>query len=350
VKIRRVNHNIVDAAELPHVVALGPNLFAAVFRLMKLVPARFVLDRAASSGVLAKGGTVIETTSGTFGLALATLCALRGYRLILVSDPAIDASLQRRLEDLGAQVEIVRQPAPVGGLQRSRLDRMEAIRRDNPGSFWPSQYDNPHNAGAYAPVAELLAETLGHVDCLVGTVGSGGSMCGTSMYLRMVFPQLRVIGVDTFHSVLFGQPDGKRVLRGLGNSLMPRNLDHTAFDEIHWVSESEAFLATRILHRTAALFMGPTSGAAYLVASWYARRCPHQKVVTLLPDEGFRYQDTVYDDSWIRVGGYVLDRLPHSPQAVERPAQAQQSWSTFLWNRRTYEQILGKSFDLSAAA
>lgn len=317
---------------------------------MKLVPARFVLDRAAAGGFLTPGGTVIETTSGTFGLALAMICALRGYRLILVSDPAIAPPLRRRLEDLGSQVEIVRQPAPVGGLQRARLDRMEAIRRENPGSFWPSQYDNPHNGGSYAPVAELLAETLGQIDCLVGTVGSGGSVCGTSGYLRTVFPALRVVGVDTFHSVLFGQSDGKRVLRGLGNSLMPSNVDHAAFDEIHWVSAAEAFLATRILHRTRALFMGPTSGAAFLVANWFAQQHPDRKIVVLMPDEGFRYQDTVYDDAWLQAKGLALNGLPSAPRLVDHPAAAQESWSRFPWNRRTYEQVLGTPFQPSAAA
>lgn len=80
---------------------------------------------------------------------------------------------------------------------------------------------------------------------------------------------------------------------------MPPNLDRTTFDGVHWVSDREAFAATRALHRRHALFMGPTSGAAWLVARWWARRNPDARVVVLLPDEGHRYQDTVYDDAWL---------------------------------------------------
>src|SRR5262245_61735264 len=123
-RIRQVTPTIIDAVELPKLVRLEQNLYSAAFFLMKLLPARFILEQARDAGRLQPGSTIIETTSGTFGLALAILCNQYGYRLILVSDPAIDIHLQRRLEELGARVEIVREPAPVGGFQRARLDRM----------------------------------------------------------------------------------------------------------------------------------------------------------------------------------------------------------------------------------
>lgn len=252
----KIAPTIVESVVLPRLVRLGENLYGASFFLMKLAPARFILDRARNEGLLEPGQVVIETTSGTFGLALAMLCNLRGYRLILVSDPAIDPALRRRLEDLGARVEIVREPASVGGFQRSRLDRMAALQAEHPGHFCPSQYSNPHNPRSYAPFAELLAETIGRVDCLVGTVGSGGSMCGTTSYLRLLSPDSQAIAVDTRGSVLFGQADEKRLLRGLGNSLMPENLCHSTFDEVHWVSAAEGFAATRALHRRHSLNVG----------------------------------------------------------------------------------------------
>jgi cysteine synthase A len=287
---------------------------------------------------------IVETTSGTFGLALAMLCNQQGYRLILVSDPAIDESFQRRLEGLGASVEIVREPAPVGGFQRARLDRLAEFRLAYPDHFWPSQYDNDDNPGGYAALTDFLVEMLGPIDCLVGTVGSGGSMCGTSRYLRLLYPHLYVIGVDTLGSVLFGQPDRKRLLRGLGNSLMPKNVDHTAFDEVHWVSAAEGFLATRELYRRHALYMGPTSGTAYLVARWWAQQHPDASVVVLLPDEGYRYQETVYNDAWLRANNCWLGLLPAAPRQVAHPHEAGPGWSRFAWGRRSYEQILGAPF------
>jgi cysteine synthase len=341
---RRIDGSVVDAIELPRIIRLGENLYAAAFRLMKLCPARFILDRARDEGLLRPGSTIIETTSGTFGLALAMLAALRGYRLIMVSDPAMDDALCRRIRDLGARVEIVREPAAVGGFQGSRLARMAELQAEYPDHFWPSQYDNPHNPGGYACVAELLAETLGHVDCLVGTVGSGGSVCGTSRFLRLVSPDLHTVGVDTPGSVLFGQKDRKRLLRGLGNSLMPRNLDHACFDEVHWVTAGDAFRATRELHRDHALFMGATSGAAFHAARWWGRANPGRTVVAVLPDEGYRYQDTVYNDMWLHQQGLLHHRSAAEPELVQHPRDGGDGWTRMLWGRRSYEEVMGGPF------
>ena len=340
----KIAPTVVESTVLPRMVRLEDNLYGAAFFLMKLAPARFILDRARDEGLLSEGQVVIETTSGTFGLALAMLCNLRRYRLILVSDPAVDPAFCRRLEDLGARVEICAKPAPIGGYQRARLDRMAELQGEYPDHFCPSQYSNPHNPGAYAPFAELLAETIGRVDYLVGTVGSGGSMCGTTSYLRLLLPDLKAIGVDSRGSVLFGQPDEKRLLRGLGNSLMPPNLDHTIFDDVHWVTAAEGFAATRALHRRHSLFVGPTSGAAYMVARWLAERHPRANVVTIFPDEGHRYQDTVYNDQWLLANDVYLSHPPTAPRLIENPLEADKSWCYMNWNRQTYEEVMGAAF------
>jgi cysteine synthase len=326
---------ITRALELPRIVHLGPNLYGAAFSLMKLLPARHILDRAREDGLLEPGTVVIESTSGTFGLALAMECRLRGRPLVLVSDPAVDPALRRRMRDLGAAVDIVAEPAAVGGYQRARLDRLAELRSRHPRHFLPAQYSNPDNPGAYALLADELAATLGWVDVLVGPVGSGGSMCGTAAGLRdLLGSHVSAVAVDTPGSVLFGQNDAPRRIRGLGNSLMPPNLDHAAFDEVHWVSDREGFAATRMLHRRHALYMGPTSGAAWMVAQWKARLEPDARVVVLLPDEGYRYQDTVYDDGWLRRQGLRLRRLPSRPVEVDKPAEGGPEWSWLRWNRR----------------
>ena len=337
-----INANVVDAIALPRIVWLRPNLIGLSFTLMKLLPARFIIRRALEEGELQPGGLIAETTSGTFGLALAMVARLGGHPLTLVSDPAIDAPLQRRLEDLGATVHIVAQPGPTGGYQQARLEVLERVLASNPGSFCPRQYSNPHNPGSYAPCAEQLVHAAGAVDCLVGTVGSGGSVCGISSYLRLLFPELTVVGVDTHRSVIFGQSDagGGRKLRGLGNSLMPQNVDHTAFDLVHWVGAAEAFRATRQLHREHALFAGPTSGAAYLVADWWARENPDSLTVVVFPDEGYRYQDTVYDDAWLEAQGLRLDVLPREPVEWDHPHDGDDPWSFHRWGRRTFAEVM----------
>ena len=341
---------ITRALELPRIVHLGPNLFGAAFSLMKLLPARHILDQAREEGLLDPGTVVIESTSGTFGLALAMECRLRGHPLVLVSDPAVDPRLRRRLRDLGAAVDIVAEPAAEGGYQQARLDRLAELRSRHTRHFLPAQYSNPDNPGAYGLLAELLTAALGRVDFLVGPVGSGGSMCGTAAALRATSPGLAAVAVDTPGSVLFGQRDAPRRIRGLGNSLMPPNLDHSTFDEVHWVSDREGFAATRALHRRHALYMGPTSGAAWMVASWKARTEPDARVVVLLPDEGHRYQDTVYDDAWLRRQGLRLRRLPSRPVEVDRPADGGPEWSWLRWNRRRLEMVVPSGHPRGAAA
>jgi cysteine synthase len=328
--------DVVETQRIPTLIRLAPNLYALAYRLMKMVPARYILRRAEESNRLDRDTVVVETTSGTFGLALAMQCAIDGRPLILVSDPVIDERLRRQLEDLGAAVEIVRHQAPVGGYQATRLAKLAEIQTALPNTFCPRQYSNPDNPASYAMIAELLTHRLGQVDCLIGPVGSGGSMCGTTRYLRQSNPDLVSIAIDAHRSVLFGQPDGHRALRGLGNSLRPDNLDHTQFDEVHWVTAAGVFHATRRLHRTHALFMGPTSGASYLVGSWWAGHHPGALTVIVLPDEGHRYNDTVYDDAWLATHG----REPRpSPRTVSEPREADESWCRLSWRRRSLADV-----------
>ncbi|WP_203833135.1 cysteine synthase family protein [Actinoplanes regularis] len=337
-----VASDVVEAACLPRLIRLAPNLVGAAFDVMKMLPAAHMVDEAIREGRIGPGTTVIDTTSGTFGLGLAMVCALRGLRLHLVSDPAVEGFLAQRLMDLGAELTVVREPAADGGFQAARLAVVEQLCARYPDHFVPSQYGNVNNPLAYAAVAEQIAQVVGDVAYLVGPVGSGGSMCGTARALRSVFPSLRAVGVDTHHSRLFGQQDGPRLLRGLGNSLLPSNLDHTVFDEVHWVDASPAYAATRALHRQHALYMGPTSGAAYLVAKHLARR-REGTVVTLLPDAGHRYEATVYDNTWLAGVCPDLrldDRLPTDPEMVTAVPMRGEGWQAMAWERRSLHDVL----------
>ncbi len=343
---REIITKTTEAILLPPIQHLSSNLYAAVFELMKLLPAKHIFDQAEKEGVLSKGAKVIESSSGVFGLALAILCAERKYKLTLVSDPVIDKPLKYRLQDLGADVIIVERREEKGGYQQSRLNKVYEYLEQNPDAFWPRQYDNKHNPDGYAPLAELLAKTLGKIDFLVASVGSGGSSVGTSKYLRAVFPDLRTIAVDSINSVIFGRPDRKRYLRGLGNSLMPKNADHQIYDEVHWVTAAEAFLATRLLHRRHQLYMGPTSGAVYMVADWLAKKYRDAKIVGIFADTGHRYELTVYSDDWLAENGLYLETLPSEPKEVISPSDAGPEWSRIAWNRRDYVDVMKRPFEL----
>ncbi|GIG71592.1 cysteine synthase family protein [Phytomonospora endophytica] len=331
-----------EAYQLPRLIKLGPNLYGIAFTLMKMIPARYILNKAQRDGLLGPGTVIAETTSGTFGLALAMQGVHLDRRVILVSDPVIDARLYQRLTDLGASVERVPESSArkAGGYQVARLNRLAEIKNEHESVFCPEQYSNPDNPRSYSRVSELLVETFGQVDCIVGPVGSGGSMSGTVSYLRTVQPECRAIAVDTHASVLFGQPDGPRELRGLGMSVMPTNLDHTVFDSVHWCQATAAYTATRQLHQRHALFMGPTSGSAYMVARWWAQANPDALTVAMLPDEGYRYQHTVYDDEWLSAQGHHEGRLPTEPVLVDRPDQTAGPWTTYEWARRSYTDVM----------
>lgn len=321
-------------------IPLETNLSAAFFPFMKIFPAEFCVRRAMEDGVINSQSAVLETSSGTMALGLAIVCRLYGLRLTIVSDYACNGYLLRRLEDLGARVQVIPTPAAEGGYQQARLDRLEEIRAENVDHWWMNQYANPAHPGSYGSFAAQLVEAIGQIDCLVGTVGSGSSVCGTASFLRELFPEMTTVGVDTFGSVLFGQPDQPRRLRGMGNSIMPANLDHSAFDEIHWVSAAEAYRATRTLHRQTTLFCGGTSGAAWLVARHWARQHPRAKVVCIFPDDGYRYQDTIYNDAYLRQENLWLADLPHMPHVVEHPLDAISQWSCMDWGRRSYAEVL----------
>ncbi|MFE9657881.1 cysteine synthase family protein [Micromonospora sp. NPDC006431] len=345
-RIRKPFTDVVDSAVLPRLIHLSGDLYAAAFQLMKLLPAQFVLQRALEQGQLTERSTVIETTSGTYGLGLAMVCRRLGLPLILVGDTAIDSHLRRRLEALGARVSIVSgQAARTGGIQQARLDRVKRIRARHRSPFTPGQYDNTMHANAYGRVAELITESFPQVDALICPVGSGSSSTGIAGFLRLLWPDLVLIGVDTPGSVLFGAPNGRRRLRGLGNGLLPKVLDHSLFDEVHWVPAGDAFAMTRRLHADHTLFMGPTSGAAYQVGQWWRRHNPGGTVLAVMPDEGHRYQRTVFHDAWLRREGLAGVEAPREPTEIAHPGDLEDRWSRYAWGRRTRDEVV----DLRAA-
>lgn len=330
-----------DAMVVPDLIRIETGLVAAAFRLMKLVPAKHVVEQAWRDGRLDPEAGVVETSSGTYALGLALVCSELGIPFHIVSDPVIDPLLRRRLEALGGTVDLVTADASSGSVQIARLNALRAFRDRNPRAFWPRQYDDPANRDSYVPFADHLLDQVGDDFILVGSVGSGSSTCGTISRLRVVNPRIELVGVDTFGSVLFGLPNGKRVLRGLGNSLHPANLLHRCFDEVHWVSASDAFHHARKLYCRHGLFMGPTSGATYQVASWIAGQHPGRTVVFIAADEGYRYQETVYDEAWLRSEKLDMEqRCIGHPLTVSEPGEAREPWTRIRWRRRSYEDVV----------
>ena len=333
--------DIISAHAPLKVVSLRPKNLAAIdFRIMKVFPAFNIIDTGIRNGDIGPNTTVVETSSGTMALGLAIICMHVGLKLHIFGDLAIEPPLKRTLEDLGAKVHVVEATASDANVQLLRKEALLHFIKST-GATWSRQYDNLGNRLSYARPAEEVIRRLGKIDIMVATVGSGGSSCGLAHYCRAFFPEMKLVGIDTFGSVLFGQPATRRDLRGLGNSILPGNLSHEAFDEVHWLGANEAYQAAHRLHRETSLRRGPTSGAAYLVAKWYAEHFPQSKVLALFPDDSNRYEHNVYDPTWMVQNGYRAELAATEPVLVDHPLRAQSGWCRFDWSRRSLADVMG---------
>ncbi|KZS60533.1 PLP-dependent cysteine synthase family protein [Mycobacterium ostraviense] len=296
---------------------------------MKDRPALHMVERARTRGDLRPGARIIESTSGSLGLGLALAGMVYKHPVTVVTDPGMEPIVQNMLTAYGAHVELVTEPHPVGGWQQARKDRIAELLTADPDAWCPNQYNNPDNVDAYRPLAlELLAQ-LGHIDVLVCSVGTGGHSAGVARVLRQANPNLKLIGVDTVGSTIFGQPAATRLMRGLGSSIYPRNVDYPAFDEVHWVAPAEAVWACRALAATHHTSGGWSVGAVALVAGWAARSMsPHATIAAVFPDGPQRYFDSIYSDDYCRRHN-LLDHLPpDEPAVIAHPGDTVvQSWT-----------------------
>lgn len=326
---------VLDVVQQPRVLRLGDRLHAVTFDLLKLVAARHMLRVACAQGQVRSGTRILESTSGTMGLALALACREIELPLLVVGDNgSFDHALRARLHALGAETEIVTGPFGDGGPQAARIARLQERMAANRDSFWTRQYENPEAREAYRLLVPRLAASLPRVDVLVAPVGTGASACGLIAGLRAADPSVRLVAVDTHGSVLFGQRDAPRHLRGLGNSIVPKNLLHELIDEVHWVAADEGALATRKLFHDYGIDAGPSSGAAFLVASWIARTEPAATVAFSCADTGERYRSTLLDEVWLREREIYSTELPLEPGLVNHPRRCPAHWCRMAWRRQ----------------
>lgn len=280
-----------------------------------------MVQRARERGDLRPGARVVESTSGTLGLGLILAGIALGHPVTLVSDPGMEPLIYRLLHAYGAEVLTVEEPAETGGWQQARRERVAQVLAEHPGSWCPDQYNNPDNVDAYATLADELRDQLRDIDVLVCSVGTGGHSAGISRELRRGMPDLEVVGVDTVGSTIFGQPARPRLMRGLGSSIHPSNVDHRTFSEVHWVTPSEAVSACRAMAGVSYASGGWSVGAVGTVAGWLARTRPlGTRIAAVFPDGPQRYFDTVYNDDFCAAHGITVDEPPlGEPDEIERP-------------------------------
>ena len=282
---------------------------------MKDRSAAFIVERGLADGTIAPTSHLIESSSGNFGIALATAARVHDLAFTCVVDPKTTPANLRVLTSLGANVEIVTEPDQHGCYLDARLRRVAELCREGPEMVWINQYANERNwqAHYHGTAAEILADLDRPLDCLVVPVSTTGTILGLARRLRLAFPALRVVAVDAAGSVIFGGPPGPRHVPGLGAGRIPELLAPAEIDEVISISDRDAVAGCRQLAVSEGILAGGSSGAVVAAIARRRPRLPAEwQLLTVLADRGDRYLDQVYDDAW-------LGRLPDGASVAVAP-------------------------------
>lgn len=270
-------------------------------KLEYLNPTGSVKDRAAKSmiedaeekGILKEGAVIIEPTSGNTGIGLASIAAVKGYRMILTMPDTMSVERRNILKAYGA--EIVLTEGSKG--MRGAIEKAEELAKEIPNSFIPGQFDNKANAKAHFLTTgpEIWEDTEGEVDIFIAGVGTGGTLTGTGKYLKSKNPEVRVVAMEPADSpVLSGGEAGAHKLQGIGANFVPAVLDTEIYDEIFCAESEDAFRAAKLLAKKEGILVGISAGAALHAAITYAQKEENEgkTIVVLLPDSADRYYST----------------------------------------------------------
>lgn len=275
-----------------------------------------MLEDAEVAGHIQPGGTVIECTSGNTGMGLALACIVKGYKLICTSNDKQSKEKFDVLRALGSEV-IVCPTAVAADHPDSYYSVAERISKETPNSFWVNQYDNLSNRLAHyeSTGPEIWAQTDGKITHFVTGVGTGGTASGVGKYLKEKNPDIKIWGADTYGSVFkkyheTGEFDEKEiypyVTEGIGEDILPANVDFDIIDHFEKVTDKDAALITRELALKEGLFLGNSAGSAFgLVRQMKEELTEDSVVVVLFHDHGSRYVGKIYNDEWMKENGFM---------------------------------------------
>lgn len=253
-----------------------------------------MIEAAENAGLIDKDTVIVEPTSGNTGIALAFVCAARGYRLILFMPETMSMERRALLRFLGA--ELVLTPGAEG--MRGAVARALEFARNTPKSFVPQQFENLANPEIHrrTTAEEIWRDTDGQVDIVVGGVGTGGTLTGVGQVIKARKPSFRIVAVEPAASpVLSGGQPGPHKIQGIGAGFVPAVLDRSVIDEVITVTDADAIATARALARLEGILAGISSGAAAWAAIEVAKRPENagKMIVVVLPDTGERYLSTV---------------------------------------------------------
>lgn len=278
----------------------------------------YLVDYAESDGLLRPGGTIIESSSGNFGIGLAIVGAARGYRVIIVVDAKTAPPMRRTLLAYGAElVDVPLHEADASGsMQKARMRKAQELAENIPNAWYPCQHLNPVNTEAHAVyTAQEIEATFGNsLDAVVVGVSTAGQIMGIAKQLKQRHRNLKIIGVDVEGSVIMGTPAKPYKMTGVGLSFTPPNLDYGLLDQGYVVPESLSYTVCHALAKREGLLLGASTGAIVAAGLHFASQMPAgSRILMINPDRGDRYLETIYDTEWLAQNGfeiYDFDSLP----------------------------------------
>lgn len=252
-----------------------------------------IIEDAEKSGRLKPGATIIEPTSGNTGIGLASIAAMKGYRLIIVIPETMSVERRNIIKAYGAQIVLTEGSKGMSGA----IEKAKELQREIPDSIIAGQFENPANPQAHRNTTgpELWEDTDGNIDIFVAGVGTGGTVTGVGEYLKSKKPDIQIVAVEPSDSpVLSEGRSGAHKIQGIGAGFVPKVLNTGIYDEIITVGGEAAFDTAKEIAKSEGVLVGISSGAALWAAAELAKRPENagKNIVALLPDSGDRYYST----------------------------------------------------------
>ena len=265
-----------------------------------------MIEAAEREGKLKPGGTIIEATAGNTGVGLALVAAVKGYRCIFVMPDKMSQDKVNLLKAHGAEV-IITPTSVAPDSPESYNGVAERLAQEIPDAYRPNQFENQNNPLAHYLTTgpEIWEDSQGKVEVFVAAMGTGGTISGTSKYLKEKNADIIVVGADPQGSILSGGSPRSYKVEGIGEDFIPKTFNRQVVDEMVRVNDKESFNTARQLAREEGLLVGGSSGTAVAAALKYAQRLEEPKfIVVMVPDTGRNYINKLYSDQWMQENGF----------------------------------------------